>query len=325
MKPKTVFRRAYNRGLVRLHEFALASDIGSETSWAQSLSVSRTTVRSVLTAFAATGLIAYEGRSKTLLRHPVPADFRPEPETTYVRAFVGKRFMDWILRGDSGPGQSLNVLELSRRFGVSAAATGEYLNRLRQHDLLERRANGAWILKGFTEDFAEELSEVRAMFELRSALRLATLAADDPVWRDLSLIKAEHLALLQEADTRFADFSELDERFHRRVNDVSRNRFFAGLYDVISMIFHYHYLWDKRDERERNVVAIHEHLDYIAALESRNASAIVRTCNAHMATALSSLLASIREFDDRGPAAGGLRMHVSAGRRFSMAATSGRL
>jgi len=139
---------------------------------------------------------------------------------------------------------------------------------------------------------------VRAMFELRSALRLATLAAGDPVWRELSLIKVEHLALLQEADTRFADFPELDERFHRCINDVSRNRFIASLYDVISMIFHYHYMWNKRDERERNIVAIREHLDYIDALESRNAAAIVKSCNAHMATALSTLLASIREFDD---------------------------
>jgi len=84
MKPNTVFKRAYNRGLVRLGEFALASDIGSETSWARALSVSRTTVRSVLAAFAAAGLTAYEGRSKTLLRHPVPADFRPETDAGHV-------------------------------------------------------------------------------------------------------------------------------------------------------------------------------------------------------------------------------------------------
>jgi len=302
MRPNTVFKRAYNRGLVRLREFAVAADIGSETTWAQSLSVSRTTVRSALRAFAAAGLIAYDGRRKTLLRHPVPADFQPEAETERAGAFVEKRFMDWILHGDCGPGQSLNVLELSRRFGVSASATGEYLNRLRRHGLLERRSNGAWVLKGFTEDFAEELCEVRTMFELRAALRLATLPADDPAWKELSLIKAEHLALLREADARFADFSELDERFHRCINDVSRNRFFAGLYDVISMIFHYHYLWNKRDERERNIFAIGEHLDYIDALESRDASAIVKSCHAHMASALSTLLASIREFDDRSGA-----------------------
>ena len=80
------------------------------------------------------------------------------------------------------------------------------------------------------------------------------------------------------------------------------------------MIFHYHYQWDKRDERERNVAAIREHLDYIEALESRNAAAIAKRCNAHMTTALSTLLASIREFDvgsgaDRADRSAGATLH----------------
>ncbi len=52
------------------------------------------------------------------------------------------------------------------------------------------------------------------------------------------------------------------------------NRFMMDFYDVISMIFHYHYQWNKADEKERNTVAIHEHLAYIAALRSRDARAI---------------------------------------------------
>ena len=35
MKPNTVFKRAYNRGLSRLSEFAVAADIGPEPSWAE--------------------------------------------------------------------------------------------------------------------------------------------------------------------------------------------------------------------------------------------------------------------------------------------------
>ena len=111
-------------------------------------------------------------------------------------------------------------------------------------------------------------------------------------------IKTEHIELLKEADTRFTDFSELDERFHRCVNDVSRNRFIVGFYDVISMIFHYHYQWNKQDERERNIAAIHEHLAYIDALQSRNASAVAKSCEAHMATARLTLMASIRRFGE---------------------------
>ncbi len=204
--------------------------------------------------------------------------------------------MQWIQHGDCRPGQQINGLELSRQFGVSASAIRDYLNRFRQYGLLDRRPNGGWVFKGFTEEFAEELFEVRRMFELRSAQRFITLADDEPAWAELARIKADHVALLKEADTRFPDFSELDERFHRCINDASRNRFIVGFYDVISMIFHYHYQWNKQDEKQRNIAAMHEHLAYIEALESRSAPAVAAACGAHMATARLTLMASIPRF-----------------------------
>jgi DNA-binding GntR family transcriptional regulator len=140
---------------------------------------------------------------------------------------------------------------------------------------------------------------VRLMFELRSAQRFITLPEDDPVWRTLKQIKQEHLTLLKEAQTRFADFSELDERFHRLINDASRNRFIVGFYDVISMIFHYHYQWNKRGEKERNIAAIREHLIYIEALQSRDRNTAMASCRAHMTTARSTLMDSVRQFERR--------------------------
>ncbi len=298
MKSNTVFKRAYNRGLTRLRHYAVASDVGSEPSWSQALAVSRTTVRAIFSAFAAGGLIAYDGRRKALLRHPVPADFYPEGETEQVGAIVEKQFMQWILHGDCKPGEQINALELSRQFGVSPSAVRDYLNRFPRYGLLERGPSGSWVFKGFTQDFAEELCEVRAMFELRSALRFLSLPDDEPAWAELSRIRDDHLALIDEADTRFTDFSALDERFHRCINDASRNRFIVGFYDVISMIFHYHYQWNKRDERQRNIMAMHEHLTYIDALQRRDAAAVAQSCNAHMATARLTLMASIPPVGD---------------------------
>jgi DNA-binding GntR family transcriptional regulator len=294
MKPNTLFKRTTNRGLSRLSTFPLGSDIGSEPSWAGALGVSRTTVRAMLARFSDVSLIASDGRRKTLLRHPGAADFYPEGETEPVGAIVEKRFMQWILQGDCRPGQAINVLELSRQFAVSASAVREYLNRLRPFGLIERRPSGAWALNGFTAEFAEELCDVRAMFEMRSALRFVTLPADAPAWEALERIKEAHLQLLAEAETRFADFSALDERFHRCVNDASRNRFIVDFYQVISMVFHYHYQWNKRDERERNIVAIREHLRYIDSLQSRDAAAVAEACKAHLATARLTLLASLQ-------------------------------
>jgi hypothetical protein len=80
-----------NRGLSRPSEFAVASDIGSEPSWAQALGVSRTTVREMLSALADAGPIAYDGRRNALLRHPVPTDFYPKVETEHSFARFSKQ------------------------------------------------------------------------------------------------------------------------------------------------------------------------------------------------------------------------------------------
>ncbi len=293
MKTNTVFKRAYNQCLARLGAYEIGVDIGSEPTWAHTLAVSRTTVRSILSALAADGLLAYDGRRKLLVRRPGAADYFPEVETEQLGTIVEKRFMKWILDGDCKPGQQINGLELARQFGVSTSAIRDYLSRFSRFGLLERRPSGSWAFKGFTSEFAEELFEVREMFELRSAQRFVTLPASDPAWEALARIKQEHLVLLDEAEKRYGDFSELDERFHRLINDASHNRFIVSFYDVISMIFHYHYQWNKHDEKPRNIAGIREHLTYIEGLESKNRARATEACRAHMVTAHATLMSAI--------------------------------
>ena len=302
MKTKTVFKRAHNQWLSLLRTHPVGADVGSEPYWAEELAVSRTTVRALLAALTSRGILAREGRRKVLLRRPVRSDLYPKQETEQVRVIVEKRFMKWILDGDCKPGQQINSLELARQFGVSTSAIRDYLNRFSQFGLLERRRSGSWAFKGFNRQFAEELFEVREMFELRSAQRFVALDGADPAWGALDRIKHEHLALLRQAESRFADFSELDERFHRLINDVSRNRFIVSFYDLISLIFHYHYQWNKNDEKARNIAAIREHLAYIEGLQSQDPQRAMDSCRAHMATARATLMAAIGQFG-RKPAA----------------------
>ncbi|MGO8565243.1 FCD domain-containing protein, partial [Rhizobium ruizarguesonis] len=66
---------------------------------------------------------------------------------------------------------------------------------------------------------------------------------------------------------------------------VAPNRFIESFQDVIAMVFHYLYQWNKRDERARNEVAIGEHLALIEALESRNIALIDRACRLHLTSA----------------------------------------
>jgi DNA-binding GntR family transcriptional regulator len=288
MRTKAVYKQVFNAVLARLEELAPGELKGSEAKLAQQFQSSRTTIRAVLMALQAAGLL--EGRQ--VLRRPVRADFFPARETQSPSSLVERRFMDWILHSDIRPGQPVNVTQLSRQFGVSATIIRGYLQHLRHYGLLDRRPNSNWMFRGITSSFAAELCEIREIFELRSARHLATLDPAAPVWDELRRIREEHLTLLAEVRERFQDFSALDERLHRLIYDASENRFVVEFYHIISIIFHYHYQWNKVDEEARNTVAIVQHLDYIDALLRRDMDAIEQACRAHLKSARETLMLS---------------------------------
>lgn len=289
-KGNNVYKDAYNRCLQLLSDKAT---LPSEPELGARLGVSRTTVRSILGRMEETGLIAWNKRSKTVLRQPGPDDFFPEEETDTLSQIIERSFMRRVLAGGAEAGMQINELELAREIGVGTTSVREFLIRFSRFGLIEKRRNSHWVLKGFTQAFALELADIREMFELRSAAAFATLPQDNAAWEELERLEAEHAALARDIDSRYPEFFELDERFHRLVHTASRNRFIVDFYDVIAMIFHYHYQWNKADDRKRNEVAVQEHLAYMAALKSRDLAAVDAACRVHLTSARVTLLQSI--------------------------------
>ena len=238
-------------------------------------------------------IVFKEGAKLAISRKPTRIDHFPRSATVATSDRIEKKFMEWMLRSDRKPNQHINGLELARQFAVSTGAIREYLNRFTRFGLVEKRPNSGWIVRGFTTEFALELFEVRELFEIRSAKAFAKQPEDSPAWTALGELEKEHRELLSQIKTRYHDFSNLDERFHRLVNDAARNRFIADFHDVMSLIFHYHYQWNKVDEKERNAVALEEHLDYIKALYTRNPERIEQAARRHLKSARNTLLASI--------------------------------
>lgn len=288
MRTRAVFKQVYNALLARLEAHPSEVLGGSEAVLAQEFQASRTTLRAAMAALRQAGLL--DGRR--VLRRPRPTDFFPPAETQSQASLVERRFMDWILHSDIRPGQPVNVTQLSRQFGVSATVIRGYLQHLRHYGLLDRRPNSNWMFRGITSSFASELCEIREIFELRSARHLVTLDPKAPVWSHLRAIRAEHEMLLNDMERRFRDFSALDEQLHRLIYDASENRFVVEFYHIISIIFHYHYQWNKVDEQARNTVAILQHLDYIDALLARDLEAVERTCRVHLRAAQETLMLS---------------------------------
>ena len=293
MRTDTTFKRAFNDMIDIIRAFDLGEELPSENALRAQLGVSRTTVRKVLAAMSARGIIISEAHRRIIREQPRQIERYPKEETLAISEQVETSFMEWMLRGDACPGTEINEAELARKFGVATTIVREFLNRFQKYGLIERRQNAGWVFKGFTASFALELFEIREMFEMRSARLFATLPDSSPIWKQVRAVRAAHLELLADIDARFQDFSELDSRFHRLIVAVAPNRFIESFQDVIAMVFHYHYQWNKRDERARNEVAIGEHLALIDALESRNVALIDHACRSHLTSARETLLHSI--------------------------------
>ena len=153
------------------------------------------------------------------------------------------------------------------------------------------------MLRGFTRDFAIELSDFRSVLEVDAIRKVADLPVDHPIWQTLEELRMQHIDLKARIDRDYHEFSKMDEAFHQAINSVVRNRFVEEFQKVISLIFHYHYLWDKADEKDRNAAAIEEHLAIIDALEARDADAACRAAEKHLKTSKTTLLSSLRHHE----------------------------
>lgn len=70
----------------------------------------------------------------------------------------------------------------------------------------------------------------------------------------MAVLLDKHIEVLENVDERYTELSELDRKFHFIVQRASKNRFFMHFFDVVSLICHYHYQWNKGDELKRNKV-----------------------------------------------------------------------
>ena len=295
MKTDAVFKRAFNDAVDVISGLQNGEALPSESELGVRLNVSRTTVRKILSTLEERGVVGGSGRQRFVRSASAELKLFPRAETVPMSEQVERRFMEWMLRDNTRPGTSINELELARQFGVATTGIREFLNGFQRFGLIEKRPNAGWVFKGFTSSFALELFEIREMFELRSAMAFVTLPQSSLLWQKLEALRDEHVSLLKDIDRCYHDFSDLDSRFHRLINSAAPNRFIEDFFELITLIFHYHYQWNKQDERQRNEVAVREHLTYIEALLSRNPSIVQLACRAHMASAKETLMRSTSE------------------------------
>jgi DNA-binding GntR family transcriptional regulator len=264
-----------------------------DNTLAKKFDVSRTTIRTALKELEIKGVIKIKANQKHIIRAPIDSDyFDISNSVSSKEEIIEKYFLDLINYGKLLPGDKFSELELSKSSGCNTITVREFLIKFSRFGLIEKKPRAKWEMIKFDENFALELIQFRRILEMNSITKLISTPAADVVWQELSELLDEHVAILADVKNRYIEFSELDRKFHYIIQRASGNRFFMQFFDVVSLICHYHYQWDKKDELERNKTAIEEHIAIITELLARNTSGVLSSMETHLNTAQKTLLRS---------------------------------
>lgn len=292
-RDNSTYKDSLNRTLDYVAGMAVEDTLPSEVDLTRRLGISRTTVRAVLSHLDEIGVIRWSGRNKTVLRKPKSSDYFAKEETLSTSERVETQFMEFILGGDLKPGAILHESEMVRDFGASTSVLRECLIKFSRFGLIEKEPNRHWVLRGFTREFAIELFDVREMFEMRAFQKLLHDGDASKAFDTLVALIPDHERVLADIEGEYLNFPRLDEQFHRALTDGLGNRFVDDFFELVSIIFHYHYRWNKQDERERNYTAAEQHLAVIRAIQVGDKAAAMELFQTHLIAARTTLLNSV--------------------------------
>lgn len=293
-RPATVFKRTTNLLLGHIADhLAVGEHMPAEQQLAELGPGSRTAVRSAIAYFHERGLIS-DLKERRLCRKPTAGDYFDVAELQSGADRIRRVLMERIYHADMSPGAEFSETELAREAGASTVSVREFLIEFARNGLIEKKPKGGWRLCAFDRSFAMELAETREIFELAAIEKFGKLAPNDPAHARLDELIARHEQLGSVMPARHKDFPALDRDFHTFLIGLMHNRFALGIYDTVSLVFHYHYQWDKGEELARNQYAVHEHLDILRALARRDIAGAMDAMRIHLSSSRSTLLQGIR-------------------------------
>ncbi|CAE1143870.1 MULTISPECIES: GntR family transcriptional regulator [Serratia] len=279
-------------GMTRGH---LTSPLPSQAALAEMYNISRTTVRHALAHFQQTGVLAPQADGYVIARLPQQEecfDCREQSPEAQNERFE-RAFFQLINQQQLRAGDSFSELQLARQMNVSPAVVREFLLRLSRYQLVDNVKRGQWCLKTFDQHYAEQLFELRQILETHALSRFLNLPADDARWLQARELLRRHRELRDDISLHYRQFSALDSDFHRLILSAANNPFFNQSLEVISVIFHFHYQWDASDLKQRNIIAIEEHMAILSALICRNDQQATHALHRHLDSAKQSMIRSL--------------------------------
>lgn len=125
---------------------------------------------------------------------------------------------------------------MSDPFGTTSSVVCKLLIRFSRFGLIEKEPNRHWVLRGLTRSFAEEVFDVREMFERRASEAFLDRDPRDGHHNGLLNLTTEHHRIADAIDTAFG-FARLDEAFHDTWIIPFAKRFAEDFFGLVSIHF----------------------------------------------------------------------------------------
>lgn len=288
-----------NQMLDAITQRHICSPLPPQAALAEMFNISRTTVRHTLHHLHQRGVLKKVDDIYVIAREPGAEDgfstLMPAIEQQALQFEAA--FFHLINQRQLTPGDTFSELQLAQRVNVSPMVVREFLLRFMRYNLLEPVRRGHWRMKTFTQDYAEKLFELREMLETHALNRFLNLPGEDERWIQARDLLERHRKFRDTIASDYRRFAELDKEMHSLILSAARNPFFNQSLEIISVIFHSHYQWDESDLKQRNIVALEEHMAILTALIGRQDIEALCALHNHLTTAKSSMTRSLGQYN----------------------------
>lgn len=284
-------------GIAKRH---IRSPLPPQAALAEMFNISRTTVRHTLQHLHERGVLEKVDETYVIVRDPSEEDgFNAlTPPIDQQALQFEQTFFNLINQRQLMPGDTFSELQLAQQVKVSPIVVREFLLRFMRYDLLEPVKRGQWRMKKFDQKYAENLFELREMLETHALTRFLNLPSQDERWMQARDLLDRHRSMRDTIASNYRHFAALDKEMHTLILSAANNPFFNQSLEIISVIFHSHYQWDESDLKQRNIVALEEHMAILTAIISRNDVEASCELHRHLATAKQSMIRSIKQYSD---------------------------
>lgn len=274
----------------------LSSPLPSQTELANLYNVSRTTIRKAIEHLIQVNIIKSENSQLYVNRQP------NDDDKIFITSFKKNRpshlksletyFQNAIQQKIINPGDTFTELQLAKNAGVDVYTVREYLMPFARFNLLTNISRGKWKLTEFSPHYGDKLFELREILECHALRCFMKLPSNDTRWKEMKMLLQEHQNLKQDIVESYADFAQLDHRLHTLILSAADNPFIDEFIELISVIFHFHYQWNNKNLRTRNILAVEEHLTLLFKIVNQDENGAVIELKRHLRTAKATLIHS---------------------------------